>query len=122
MAKSEAFRRRVNHAFLGLQQREAPTKIRQEDLAARVGERIGKPLTQAAGQGWLAGSVPRDLETMEALADELGVDTNWLYFERGPAPPGWIAAPTPTGLRPEDVHTRGRPRSTTPPRQRKKAS
>jgi transcriptional regulator with XRE-family HTH domain len=89
MAGNPEFRRRVHHAFLGLQQREAPAKITQEQLAERVGKRLGRVLTQAAGQGWLAGSVPRELETMAALADELGVDTNWLYFERGQAPAGW---------------------------------
>ena len=91
MARSSAFQRRLHHAFLGLKQKEAPATITQAELAHRVGKRLGRSLTQAAGQGWLAGSVPRDLETMEALADELGVDTNWLYFERGPAPPGWPA-------------------------------
>lgn len=89
MARNSAFQRRLHHAFLGLKQKEAPATITQEELAIRVGKRLGRSLTQAAGQGWLAGSVPRNLETMEALADELGVDTNWLYFERGPAPAGW---------------------------------
>lgn len=92
MALNSGFQRRINHAFLGLLQREAPAKITQEQLAERVGKRIGRTLTQAAGQGWLAGSVPRDLDTMAALADELGVDTNWLYFERGQSPVGWEEA------------------------------
>lgn len=120
MALSEGFQRRVNHAFLGLKQRLSPEKITQEQLAERVAKRLGRTLTQAAGQGWLAGSVPRDLETMAALADELGVDTNWLYFERGVAPAGWIPASTPSGLRTADERARGKTTATTT-RQKKEA-
>lgn len=85
----DGFLDRIGFAFLALQQRERPNGVTQEQLAARVGRRIGKTLTQAASQGWLTGSIPRDLTTMTALADELGVDAGWLYFDRGNAPAGW---------------------------------
>lgn len=66
-----------------------PGDVTQTELANRVGARTGRSFTQTAAAGWLSGGAPRDLETMEALAIELDLDPNWLYFNRGNPPEGF---------------------------------
>lgn len=83
----EAYADRAKWAFLRLQR---PVPVTQSELGERVGRRVKRTYTQTAVAGWLSRSLPRDLETQEALAAELGVTPGWLYFKEGPAPAGWI--------------------------------
>lgn len=82
---------RAHWAFWKLQQRFYPEDLTQSDLGSRVARRVRRPenYTQTAVAGWFAGAIPRELETMTALARELGVDEIWLYFNRGEPPAGW---------------------------------
>lgn len=107
MALIDEYARRVNWAFARLQQKSYPEKVTQTELANRVGRRVGRTYTQTAAAGWLRKTIPRDLETQEALASELDLDPSWLYFERGLAPAGWVEsrANDPMERRSEDGET-----------------
>jgi hypothetical protein len=76
-------------AFQEVQQRKRPERFTQTDLANQVNVRTRRTFSQATANGWLAGSVPKDLATMDALATALECDHMWLYFNRGEAPAGW---------------------------------
>lgn len=58
-------------------------------LAAAVNRRTGLAYTYEAARGWIRGALPKDRETRDAVASELGFDQNWLYFGGGEAPPGF---------------------------------
>lgn len=80
---------RMGYGFYRLNERAYPGKVTQTELANRVAERAGGSFSQTAASGWLSGRVPRDLEGMEALAIELDLEPNWLYFNRGDPPEGF---------------------------------
>ena len=52
----------------------------QAILAERVGAVVGQSFVQSTAAGWLRGVIPKDRETMLAIAAELGFDPGWLYF------------------------------------------
>lgn len=91
MGLKDDYASRAHWAFWKLQQKSYPEDVTQSDLGVRVAKRVERPTsyTQTAVAGWLSGAIPRELETMSALARELGVDEIWLYFNRGAAPAGW---------------------------------
>ena len=91
MALKHEYASRAHWAFWKLQQEAYPEEFTQSDLGARVARRVKRATayTQTAVAGWLSGALPREFETMVALARELGLDEIWLYFSRGEAPAGW---------------------------------
>ena len=93
MGLKEEYAERAAWALWRLQRGGFPgdAGLSQTQLGAQVAKRVGRktPFSQATVRGWLEGSVPRDFETQKALADELGVDEIWLYFNRGEPPQGW---------------------------------
>jgi transcriptional regulator with XRE-family HTH domain len=63
--------------------------LSQTELGRAVGARVGRLYKQPTVADWLSGSLPRDVASMIALAQELGVDPGWLYFgeaSKAPAP------------------------------------
>lgn len=94
MGLKEEYAERAAWALWRLQRGGFPgdAGLSQTQLGAQVAKRVGRktPFSQATVRGWLEGSVPRDFETQKALADELGVDEIWLYFNRGEPPQGWL--------------------------------
>lgn len=81
---------RVTYCLGLLALREGVTRISQEDIAARVEQRIGKRYPQPTVGRWLK-RWPKEVEVMVALAEVLGADPGWLYFG-----PGASSAPAPT--------------------------
>jgi transcriptional regulator with XRE-family HTH domain len=55
-------------------------KSTQADFAKAVSSRAGRSFTANSVLGWLRGAVPRELETMVALATIVGVPAGWLFF------------------------------------------
>lgn len=89
MSAPDGFPLRVGFGFWRLNQRAYPNEVTQTVLAERVAARAGRSYSQTAASGWLSGRVPREIGAMDALAVELDLDHNWLYFKRGPAPQGF---------------------------------
>lgn len=75
---TEAYQRRVEAAFALW----SSTYVNgtQGAFAERVSSRAGRQFSANSVLGWLRGAIPRELESMEALARALGVPAGWLYF------------------------------------------
>lgn len=65
-------------------------KVSQEDIREDVARRLKRPgLTAAAVSRHFNGRIPRDLKTLLAYAQAMGVDPGWLAFgpdSKAPAP------------------------------------
>jgi hypothetical protein len=71
----------LDHYNLG---RPSKDKLSQEQLGELVAERMGKkePITQSAVGKWMNREKPNtpDYQTLDAIADVLGVDRAWLAW------------------------------------------
>lgn len=88
-------RRRMLFAFDRWQRRAFPApRPDQTELGRRVARRVKRdePYTQTGVAGWLAGKIPREPESALELAEELGFEPGWLYFNKGPVPEGFKEA------------------------------
>lgn len=105
----EEYARRASFAFSRWVDNKWPDRPNQSDLGIAVAkrQRRKRPYSQPAVRGWLTGAVPNNLETMRALADELGVDKTWFYFGEGEEPPGWEAVPKLPSVREKRVRRNG---------------
>lgn len=90
----QEYRKRLSQALNGYKLLYG--EITQKDLAAFVGQRIGKrgSISQSTASRWFGGSVP-DLRTLLSIAVELEVDPGWLAFgdeSRAPVPAHLMSA------------------------------
>lgn len=76
----DAYRERLAVAFALWKARQPAGANRQDDFAREVARNGGRDASQNAVSRWFAGALPRDYNTMRALAISLGTDPGWLYF------------------------------------------
>lgn len=95
---------RLVEAWTDLLRREGRTSLTADEIAQRVGRRVGRVIASQVAGRWVAGKVkPRSDAEKKAFAEVLGVPAGWLYWDEG-VKVGTPAQPdSHEGIRREDV-------------------